>query len=675
MSTRPGATILEAAQEAGITIPTLCHHPALEPWGGCRLCLVDVTRADWDGWSKVVVSCLAEADDGLIVDTQSERVVATRRVAADLLLARCPDTPFIQDLAASYGITHSSYARADEPTDCILCGLCTRVCEAYATSAISTQFRGTRKAIGTFAGLPPEDCVGCGACALVCPTGHIKAERRARTFAIWDREFHTAACSVTASACGGCGSCEEACPFSVARVVARAGGSFVATILADHCRGCGACVGACPSGAIDQQNNSHQALAEVLAAPPDLAAAGPKLAVVACDRAKVDPQALPAGSALLEVPCTGRVTLPLLLGSLASGHDAVVVLGRHEQTCRLDGAEGPVRSVTNRARRALQLLGLGRDRVTFLSPPAGLDGPDGALAQLAAGVASMAATPLGFGGSHELPGREGVDATLALLRLLSEQVIERGDIHFEGDAWLEAHRLPLPVPGRPVIYAGQLPYLDIAGGSLFRPLRLVETLRGAVALLALLGEADVGVAVSGCGTLGPRDVKALADAPTVITLGGPDQQLLTTMRLSVTSLEGLIVDRAQQLRRPASPTKVACDGSRAAKRLVEALGYEVVDLGSDPLPDTFSLTPDHRGAGDERLRAAERAGARVLLVPDPRALARWASLTRDGTWRPTPVVPMMAHQLARLAGVDLATSAVRVRQAYLDSESQQEDRS
>jgi len=672
---REGATILEAAQAAGIAIPTLCHHPALEAWGGCRLCLVDVTRADWDGWSKVVVSCLATADDGLIVDTQSERVLATRRVAADLLLARCPDTAFVQQLAATFGITESSYQRADEPTDCILCGLCTRVCETFATSAISTQYRGTGKSVGTFAGQPPEDCVGCGACALVCPTGHISGERRPEGYTIWDREFHTAVCKVTASRCLGCGSCEEACPFSVARVVLRAGGSQVATIPSEHCRGCGACVGACPSGAIDQHNNSHRALAEVLVAEPRGRQAGLSVAVIACGRAKVDPHALPTRHALLDVPCSGRVSLPLLLASLASGHDGVVVFGRHEQTCRLQGAEEPVRGVTNRARLALSMLGLCRDRVTFLSPPAGLDGPQRALDQMVAGLASLPATPLGFRGPAELPSGEGMDVTLALLRNLSEQCLERQDIQSNGEVWLEAHGLPMPTPGGPVLFAGELPYLEVAGGGLFRPLQLAEVLRKAVALLARLGVVGVGVAVGGCGTLSPRDVKALADAPVVWTLGGPDQQLLTTMRLRVATIDGLITDRGAELDRPRVPTKVACDGSAQALALLAALGYEAVDLGADPLPDSFSLSPEHRNLATARLQAAQQAGAQVLMVPEPRALARWALLTRDGAWRLSSVVPLMAHQLAGLAGVDLASSAVAIRRALTSPPSLLEDRS
>ncbi len=190
-----GATILEAARAAGIGIPTLCHHPALEPWGGCRLCLVDVTRADWDGWSKVVISCLATADDGLIVNTKSRRVMATRRVAADLLLARCPNTPFVKRLAAGYGVTETSYQVSDDPTDCVLCGLCTRVCAKIGTHAIATQSRGATKMVGSPFDVEPADCIGCASCAHICPTGHIRYDETPSQRSIWGRSFPLLACT------------------------------------------------------------------------------------------------------------------------------------------------------------------------------------------------------------------------------------------------------------------------------------------------------------------------------------------------------------------------------------------------------------------------------------------------------------------------------------------------
>ena len=191
---REGAYLLEVARSAGIEIPTLCHHDALEPYGGCRLCLVDVTREEWGGWCKMVVSCQYPAEDGLIVMTATERVVETRRVVLDLLLARCPETPLVQRLAREHGIEATSYARNPEPTDCILCALCTRVCDHFGVSAIATVDRGVGREIAPPFHEAPPDCIGCLSCAEVCPTGFITFTSSERARTIWGKSFTMLRC-------------------------------------------------------------------------------------------------------------------------------------------------------------------------------------------------------------------------------------------------------------------------------------------------------------------------------------------------------------------------------------------------------------------------------------------------------------------------------------------------
>jgi hypothetical protein len=102
--------------------------------------------------------------------------------------------------------------------------------------------------------------------------------------------------------------------------------------------------------------------------------------------------------------------------------------------------------------------------------------------------------------------------------------------------------------------------------------------------------------------------------------------------------------------------KVAFDGTEANRILIEALGYEPVDIGSDPLPDHFSLTAQDRKRAVGTLAEAERAGAHALLVANPRALARWAMMTRAGSWRSHRVQPILGVQLAYHAvhGLSLA---------------------
>jgi NADH dehydrogenase/NADH:ubiquinone oxidoreductase subunit G len=191
---REGAFLLEACRQAGIEVPALCHHAAVEPWGGCRLCVVDVTRSEWEGWKRMVAACLYPVEQGLIVYTKTERVIATRKTILDLLLARCPDTPLVQRLAGEYGITESSWARSPEPTDCVLCGLCTRVCDALGVSAISSSDRGSSRRISSPFNEPPPDCIGCLACAEVCPTRCIPFETSDRRRTIWKKTFEMLRC-------------------------------------------------------------------------------------------------------------------------------------------------------------------------------------------------------------------------------------------------------------------------------------------------------------------------------------------------------------------------------------------------------------------------------------------------------------------------------------------------
>lgn len=194
-----GEFVLATARRAGIQIPTLCEHPAVEPFGSCRLCMVEVTKEAWKGWKGLMTACLYPAAEGLIIETDSERVLHVRRNVLDLLLARCPDSELIQRLAAEHGVQRTTFEVREEPDLCILCGLCTRVCESAATAAISTVKRGHNREVGTPWGGPPPACIGCLACAHICPTGHITFEERGLTRAIWGREFELVRCAD----CGG----------------------------------------------------------------------------------------------------------------------------------------------------------------------------------------------------------------------------------------------------------------------------------------------------------------------------------------------------------------------------------------------------------------------------------------------------------------------------------------
>ena len=167
-----GMTVLEAAGANNIYIPSLCYHEEVTPYGACRLCLVEIAK---NGRQRLVTSCLYPVEEGLVVQTSSERIIDNRRMIMELLLARCPNNKVIQDLARRIGVEKTSFKLEDN--QCILCALCVRVCqEVVGVSAISLVNRGVDRQMTTPFYEHSDDCIGCGSCAYVCPTDAIKFE-------------------------------------------------------------------------------------------------------------------------------------------------------------------------------------------------------------------------------------------------------------------------------------------------------------------------------------------------------------------------------------------------------------------------------------------------------------------------------------------------------------------
>ena len=166
-----GMTLLEAAQSVGIYIPTLCHHEKLEPFGGCRLCIVEV---DERGWTKLVVSCVYLAADGLVVRTRSEKIDRIRKTILELLLAHAPDAEVLKELAQEYGADKDRFEK--EPSFCIHCGLCVRYCaEVKQKHAVGFVDRGIRKEISFIPEIAARECNACKECFPLCPTSYLQA--------------------------------------------------------------------------------------------------------------------------------------------------------------------------------------------------------------------------------------------------------------------------------------------------------------------------------------------------------------------------------------------------------------------------------------------------------------------------------------------------------------------
>jgi len=191
VSVEDGSTILEAARFIGFPIPTLCHMDGLTPYGACRVCLVEIGVAPR---SRLVSSCTYPVEQGMVVRTASSRVVRARRMMIELLLASCPQSKVIQDLASAHGVNRQRFKQEHE--DCILCGLCARMCkEQMVAGAIGFRGRGDHRSLGTPFDIKSEECRLCGGCIYVCPACQLRC-----TFTEPDK-----------AVCGGCQNLRPPC--------------------------------------------------------------------------------------------------------------------------------------------------------------------------------------------------------------------------------------------------------------------------------------------------------------------------------------------------------------------------------------------------------------------------------------------------------------------------------
>jgi len=189
-----GISILDACKSANINIPTLCYLEDLFPSGSCRMCVVEIA-----GVKNLVTSCSTQITEGMKISTHSNRVIAARKSILELLLSNHPDdclycdknnTCELQKLSAELGVRNRNFSKqliekeidksspslVRDPSKCILCGRCVRVCEERQTvSAISFIKRGSQTKVTTAfdGGLNTSNCINCGQCAMVCPTGAI----------------------------------------------------------------------------------------------------------------------------------------------------------------------------------------------------------------------------------------------------------------------------------------------------------------------------------------------------------------------------------------------------------------------------------------------------------------------------------------------------------------------
>jgi heterodisulfide reductase subunit A len=170
IETPAATTILNAARQMGISIPTLCNYRGIEPLGACRVCIVEI---DTPRGPRQVASCSYPVENGMVVHTDTSGVRENRATILELLLAQAPQSKKLADFAAAHGVTASSFAKEPDG-DCILCGLCVKTCnDLMGRGAINMFGRGARRKVLPAYGEHSNQCQVCGACEFVCPAGAI----------------------------------------------------------------------------------------------------------------------------------------------------------------------------------------------------------------------------------------------------------------------------------------------------------------------------------------------------------------------------------------------------------------------------------------------------------------------------------------------------------------------
>jgi formate dehydrogenase major subunit/NADH-quinone oxidoreductase subunit G len=215
----PNTTILDAAAAAGVKIPVLCHHKALNPFGACRVCLVEVV-----GNPKMMAACTTPVMDNMEIITKSEKIDRLRKTVIELLLINHPlECPvcdkggecLLQDLTYEVGLQNVRFDAKpnDTPTDhtnpfierdidrCVLCGKCVRICDEIVNiQAISFLNRGMDTIIGT-AFEQPWNCEYCGQCASVCPVGSLNNRVYLFKNRPWNLENTPSICGLCSCGC------------------------------------------------------------------------------------------------------------------------------------------------------------------------------------------------------------------------------------------------------------------------------------------------------------------------------------------------------------------------------------------------------------------------------------------------------------------------------------------
>jgi predicted molibdopterin-dependent oxidoreductase YjgC len=217
-----GTTVLKAARDAGIYIPTLCHDPELTRPGSCRICVVEIV-----GMRNLPISCATTIGEGMAVETNTEEVRAARKTIVELLVANHPldcmtcektGACVLQNLAYEYGVAEVSFPGEKhqfaidnsnpfferDMNKCILCGKCVRACaEIPGKNVYDFTHRGFNTKVTTALDVPLEesDCVFCGTCVAFCPVGALTPKMMKGKGRPWEVEKVLTTCPYCGTGC------------------------------------------------------------------------------------------------------------------------------------------------------------------------------------------------------------------------------------------------------------------------------------------------------------------------------------------------------------------------------------------------------------------------------------------------------------------------------------------
>jgi predicted molibdopterin-dependent oxidoreductase YjgC len=166
-----GQTIVEVARQNGVYIPTLCHVPALEPAAMCRVCTVELAEGRR---SRLVTACNYPLRGDAEIHTDTPLLRQNRKVLIELLASRCPDSEVLKGLGERYGADLKRFSSEDR--QCIMCGLCARVCERVGGNVLALCGRGVEIRVDTSFGRLSPTCIGCASCVQICPVNAIRIE-------------------------------------------------------------------------------------------------------------------------------------------------------------------------------------------------------------------------------------------------------------------------------------------------------------------------------------------------------------------------------------------------------------------------------------------------------------------------------------------------------------------